>query len=251
MRIERSSSSTDAFPTFPFITSNQGNTTGNLVRAAMEPNTVVSDGPYDAPILVDTTYVLENYPYSGSGLTYFNYDFTLDIDPVIDANCTGCQSIHVNGYVPTQNNYPAAFANLPIDGYMSSSYYDPAHSGEGFLLEVYDNPGGTTRTVFAAWYTYDPLGLPFWIIGQGVVDVGANVMTGAPVYYYTNGGFAGDFGTTVDSHPWGTITMSWPDCNTLNFSFNGATDPTIVDGPSGSGTRTWVRISDINGLYCE
>ena len=134
---------------------------------------------------------------------------------------------------------------------MSSSYFDPAHGGEGFVLEVYDNPGGTTRTVFAAWYTYDPLGLPFWLIGQGVINVGANVMTGAPVYYYTNGGFAGDFGATVDSHPWGTITMSFANCNTLNFSYNGATDPNVVDGPAGSGTRTWVRLADINGLNCE
>jgi hypothetical protein len=252
MRIDRDSSvdgSTDVFPTFPFLTSNQANTTGNLVRAAMEPNTVVSDGPFDAPVYVSTTYVLENYPYSGSGYTYFDYDFTLLIDPVIDASCTGCQSVDINGYNP--DAYPAASQNLPIDGYMSSAYFDPAHSGEGFVLEVYDNPGGSTRTVFAAWYTYDPLGLPFWLIGQGVVDVGANVMTGAPVYYYTNGGFAGDFGASVDSHPWGTITMSWASCNTLNFSYNGATDPTVVDGPAGSGTRSWVRISDINGLNCE
>jgi len=251
MRIERSSTSTDAFPTFPFITANQGTTTGNLVRAAMEPNTVVSDGPYDAPILVDTTYVLENYPYSGYGLTLFNYDFTLNIDPVIDANCTGCQSLNINGYNPDQQNYPAAFQNLPIDGYMSSSYFDPAHSGEGFLIDVIDNPGGTTRTVFVAWYTYDPLGIPFWLVSQGSVQVGSNTVTGAPVYYFDNGGFAGDFGSTSTLHNWGTMSMSWADCNKVTFSYNGATDPTIVNGPSGSGTRDWVRISDINGLNCE
>jgi hypothetical protein len=252
MRIARSSTSTDAFPTFPFITSNQGNTTGNLVRAAMEPNTVVSDGPFDSPILVDTTYVLENYPYSGSGLTYFDYDFTLLIDPVIDASCTGCQSNDIQGYQPNAQDYPAAFQNVPIDGYMSSSYYDPAHNGEGFLIDVYDNPGGTTRTVFAAWYTYDPLGLPFWLVAQGSVQVGANAMTGQPVYYFTDGGFAGDFGSISTLHNWGTISMNWTNCNTVQFTYNGATDPAIVaSGPSGTGTRTWVRISDINGLSCE
>lgn len=254
MRIERDSSvdgSTDVFPTFPFMTSNQSNTTGNLVRAAMEPNTVVSDGPFDAPVYVSTTYVLENYPYSGSGLTLFDYDFTLQIDPVIDANCTGCQSLDINGYQPNQQNYPAAFANIPIDGYMSSAYYDPAHNGEGFLVDVYDNPGGTTRTVFAAWYTYDPLGLPFWLVAQGSVQVGANAMTGQPVYYFDNGGFAGDFGSTSTIHNWGTMSMSWSHCNKLTFTYNGATDPAIVNGPSGNGTRDWVRISDINGLSCE
>jgi len=255
MRIDRDSTVDghgDVYPTFPSLYSNQSNSTGNLVRAAMEPNTVVSDGPYDAPVIVSTTYVLENYPYANSGFTYFDYDFTLVIDPVFDSTCTGCQSVDVRGYQPTQQDYPAAFANLPIDGYMSSAYFDPAHGGEGFVLEVYDNPGGTTRTVFAAWYTYDPLGIPFWLTAQGTVQVGANAMTGAPVYYFTDGGFAGDFGATSTIHNWGTMSMSWAHCNKLDFTFNGATDPSVVaSGPSGSGTRTWVRLSDINGLNCE
>jgi hypothetical protein len=253
MRIQRDSTvdgHTDVFPTFPFLTSNQASTTGNLVRAAMEPNTVVSDGPFDAPVYVSTTYVLENYPYSGSGLTLFNYDFTLLIDPVIDANCTGCQSLNINGYNPDQQHYPAAFQNLPIDGYMSSSYFDPAHSGEGFLLEVFDNPGGTTRTVFVAWYTYDPNGIPFWLVAQGTFPIGANSVVNVPVYYYTGGGFAGDFGANTDSHVWGTMSFGFPDCGHMTFTFNGQTDAT-TNGPSGSGTRTWVRLADINGLWCE
>jgi hypothetical protein len=83
------------------------------------------------------------------------------------------------------------------------------------------------------------------------VQVGGNAVTGAPVYYFDDGGFAGDFGTTSTLHNWGTMSLSWANCNEVKFSYNGATDPTIVDGPSGSGTRTWVRISDINGLNCE
>jgi hypothetical protein len=255
MRIDRDSTvdgNTNVFPTFPSLYATQGSTDINLVRAAMEPNTVVSDGPYDAPVYVSTTYVLENYPYSGSGFTYFNYDFTLVIDPAFDSSCTGCQTLDINGYQPTQGDYPAAFQSLPIDGYMSSSYYDPAHNGEGFLVDVYDNPGGATRTVFAAWYTYDPLGLPFWLVAQGSVQVGANAMTGQPVYYFTDGGFAGDFGSTSTIHNWGTISMNWTNCNTLKFTYNGATDPSVVaSGPAGSGSRTWVRITDINGLNCE
>lgn len=255
MRIDRDSTvdgHTDVFPTFPSLTANQSGSNGIFVRAAMEPNTVVSDGPFDAPVYASQTYVLENYPYAGSGLTLFNYDFTLVIDPVFDTNCTGCQTTNINGYQPTNQNYPAAFADLPIDGYMSSAYYDPAHNGEGFLLEVYDNPGGTTRTVFAAWYTYDTLGIPFWLTAQGTVQYGSNALTGAPVYYFTDGGFAGNFGGTSTIHNWGTMSMSWANCNELKFTYNGATDPTVVaDGPSGSGTRTWVRISDINGLNCE
>jgi hypothetical protein len=250
MRIVRSSNSTTIFPTIPSITSDQGNSTGNLVRIAAEPNTVISEAPYDSAILpVTTVYVFENYPYD-VGYTYFNYDFDLLINPYLDGNCTGCALFNIAGYVPTQGSYPAAFQNLPIDGYMSSAWFDPAHAGEGILTEIYDNAGGTSRTIFAAWYTYDPNGIPFWLVAQGVLPIGANSVVNVPVYYYTGGGFAGDFGATTDSHVWGTMSFSFPDCGTMTFTFNGQTDAT-TNGPSGSGTRTWVRLADINGLWCE
>ncbi|MGH8174011.1 MAG: hypothetical protein ACREPX_12795 [Rhodanobacteraceae bacterium] len=251
MRIDRSSTDTQIFPTVPFITSNQGNFEGNLVRIAAEPNTVISEAPYDSAILFGTNiYVLENYPYNNSGYTFYNYDFDLLIDPVLDGACGGCTLFEIDGYVPTQGNYPAAFQNLPIDGYMSSAWYDSAHSGEGVLTEIYDNAGGTTRTIFAAWYTYDPNGIPFWLVAQGVFPIGANSIVNVPVYYYTGGGFAGDFGASTDSHVWGTMSFSFADCGQMTFSYNGQTDAT-TNGPSGSGTRTWVRIADINGLWCE
>ena len=249
MRIDRDSTvdgNTTQFPTFPYLTSSQSGGT-SFVRAAMEPNTVVSDGPYDSPVYVSTTYVLENYPYSGSGFTYFDYDFTLIIDPVIGGFGTSAVQEPINGYSPTPGDYPAAFQNLPIDGYMSSAYYDTAHGGEGLVIEIYDNPGNTSRTIFAAWYTYDTLGLPYWLVAQGTAPIGANVVANAPVYYYTGGGFAGNFGS-VTSNNWGTMTFSWSNCNTLNFTFNGNA---VNGGPSGSGSRTWTRLSDINGLNCE
>jgi len=253
MRIDRASAnpSTAIFPTVPYITSNQGSTTGNLVRIAAEPNTVISEAPYDSAILYGTNiYVLENYPTTTAGYTYFNYDFDLLIDPVLDNNCTGCTLFNVAGYQPTQGDYPAAFQNLPIDGYMSSAWFDPAHAGEGVLTEIYDNAGGTSRTIFAAWYTYDPNGIPFWLVAQGTFPIGANSVVNVPVYYYTGGGFAGNFGASTDSHVWGTMSFSFSDCGHMTFTFNGATDAT-TNGPSGSGTRTWVRLADINGLWCE
>jgi hypothetical protein len=252
MRIDRSGSNngnTDHFPTFPSLSSDQGSSTSNFVRAAMEPNTVVSDGPYDAPVYVSTTYVLENYPDDGVGYTYFNYDFTLVIDPVFDFNCTGCQSIDINGYVPTQQEYPAAFQNLPIDGYMSSAWYDPDHAGEGLVVEIYDNADGTTRTLFASWYTYDANGIPFWLVAQGVASMGSNVFANVPVYYYSGGGFAGDF-TGVTQYDWGTMNIRFPSCAKMTFDYSGSADA-IDGGPSGSGTRTWQRLADINGLNCE
>jgi hypothetical protein len=251
MRIARSNTNdghSDVFPTFPSLTASQG---GNVafVRAAMEPNTVVSDAPFDAPVFVSTTYVLENYPYTGSGYTYFNNDFTLNIDPAFDNAGTGAQQVNVAGYQPNQTDYPAAFQDLPIDGYMSTAWYDTAHGGEGLMVQIYDNADHATRTLFAAWYTYDANGIPFWLAIQGVAAYGSKSFSNTPVYYYTDGGFAGDF-TSVTQHTWGTMNISFPNCTTMEFDFNGTADA-VAGGPGGSGSRTWHRLADINGLNCE
>ncbi|HEV7492119.1 MAG TPA: hypothetical protein VGO25_15040 [Rhodanobacteraceae bacterium] len=246
MRIDRDPSvdgNTTQFPTFPLLSSTQGSNT-NDVRAAMEPNTVVSDGPFDSPVYVSTTYVLENYPYPGTGYTFFDFAHNLIIDPVIGDIGTSAVTAPIGDYTTVSTQ------NLPIDGYMSSAYYDTAHSGEGLVVEIYDNGDGATRTIFASWYTYDTVGLPFWLVAQASIPIGTNNITNVPVYYFTGGGFAGNFGASSTTNNWGTMSFNWPSCNAMSFTFNGATDPS-VGGPSGSGTRNWTRLSDINGLNCE
>jgi hypothetical protein len=251
LRIERSGSvdgNTNVFPTFPSLTATQASQT-NLVRGATEPNTVIDDGPFDSPIIVSTTYVLENYPYQNSGYTYFNNDFNFIIDPVFDTQGTGAATVQFAGYQPDQNSYPAAFQNLPIDGYMSSAWYDTAHSGEGLMVQIYDNADNATRTLFAAWYTYDDAGIPFWLSIQGVAAYGSNTFSNVPVYYYTGGGFAGNF-SSVTQHVWGTMNFTFPDCTRMNFDFTGAASD-VAGGPAGTGSRTFRRLADINALYCE
>jgi hypothetical protein len=251
MRIERDSSvdgTTDVFPTFPSLTATQSGQT-NLVRGASEPNTVIDDGPFDSPITASTTYVLENYPYQGFGYTYFNNDFDFTIDPVFDTQGTGAVTVQFAGYQPTQSTYPAAFQNLPIDGYMSNAWYDTAHSGEGLMIQIYDNADNATRTLFASWYTYDDAGIPFWLSIQGVAAYGSTTFSNVPVYYYTGGGFAGDF-SGVTQHNWGTMNFSFPNCTTLNLDYNGAAAD-IAGGPAGTGSRTFTRLADMNALYCE
>lgn len=249
MRIARSASlegDTSIFPTFPLLSSTQSGNT-NAVRGAVEPDTFTADGPFDAPIYNSTTYVLENYQNTAqSGFTYFNNSFSLIIDPVIGGIGTAAVTVPIGGYTGS------GLSSIPIDGFLSSAYYDPNHSGEGLFVEIYDNGDHLTRTVFASWYTYDTLGIPFWLIAQGTVSYGATSLTNATVYYFTNGGFAGDFGASATSNTWGTMSMSWPDCDTLTLNYTGGTDPSIITGgPSGSGTLTWTRLSDINGLACE
>lgn len=253
MRIDRDAANeghTDVYPTFPVLQVSQGGVSysdaASIARAATEPNTVVADGPFDAPIFYSTTYVLENYNVGGDYTHVYDQAFQLMVSPYAsDANPV---EFTIPAYDPAQNTYPDAFTDLPIDGYMAASWYDPSHGGEGMLVNVLDNPDGS-RTFFGAWFTYDPLGLPFWITVQGVFPVGA-VAVDATGYYQTGGGFAGDFGSTTDQHVWGTLHFAFPNCATMVFSYNGQTD-TQTNGPGGSGTRTWTRIADNNGMNCE
>lgn len=254
MRIDRDSANEgrlDAFPTFPLLQIKQGSTgysdLESLVRAASEPNTFIADGPFDAPVLNSTTYVLESYNTDADYLHYYNYAFKLLVDPVIP-NVSPVE-YSMDDYVPTQASYPAAFEPLPIDGYVSASWYDPAHNGEGMLTQIIDNTP-TSRTFFAAWYTYDELGLPYWLVIQGTLPHFRTELNNVPVYYTSGGGFAGDFGSTVNLATWGTMSVSFPDCMHMAFSFDGHT-ANGDGGPGGSGTRIWTRVADINGLTCE
>ena len=212
---------------------------------------MASELPFDASIFAaSSVFVLENYNDPDNlGLTYFDYDFNLTINPVFDDQCTGCATLGVRGYQPTQNTYPAAFQDLPIDGYMSSAWYDPAHSGEGIMVQIYNNPGDSSRTLFAAWYTYDANGIPFWLAIQGTAPVGSNSFTNVPVYYYSGGGFAGNF-NSVTQHNWGTMNIYFPNCSQMDFDFNGAATD-IAGGPAGQGSRSFSKLADINGLNCE
>lgn len=264
LRIDRTAANegnTEVFPTFPFLSLSQAPLTGSedaaVVRAATEPNTWVSDGTFDSPIYNSTTYVLENFltlDSSGNVDPAYNHQysdaFTLFVNPFFSSSTPGVVAFPINAYSPTTSTYPDAFNPLPIDGYESTSWFDPAHDGEGMLVQIYDNGASDTghRTIATGWYTYDPTGRPFWILAQGTMAVGATSVQ-ATAYYTTGGGFAGGAGAATTTQ-WGTVTFSFPDCNHMNFTYNGQTDATTA-GPGGTGSRSWVRIANINGLACE
>ena len=255
MRIDRDDDTvTTIIPRMPLVQVSQGSIdftqNTSLVRVAAEPNTVVSEVPYGSLIPVSTTYVLENYPYVGAGYFTFSDAFTLQLDPYVSG--VAPLDLAIPAYSPTATTYPDAYNPLPIDGYLSTMWYDPTHSGEGMQVQIIDNPDGATRTFFAVWYTYDQLGLPFWITATGGFPITAAGTTSLNTtgYYQTGGGFAGDFGSSTDQHVWGQLTFSFPDCATMKFSYSGQTDA-ATNGPMGTGQRTWTRIGDNNGMTCE
>lgn len=265
MRIQRqggNSGRRDVYPLFPAIQVAQNNSVNNIgfdtaksfPRVATEPNTVIADTLVDSPVINSTTYVLENYPYTGAGYFDFNLPFSIRFDNLINSSSiTRFFVTDVGLYNPTQQTYPDAFRSLPITGYQSSAYYDPAHSGEGMFIHVFEVPGsGSQPSRMAlqwAWFTYDSTGIPYWISGNADFQPGARQVT-SPAAWLDGGRFAGGAGFAAQQHPWGSVTFEFPSCGSFAFSF--ASNNGLPAGvPSGRGDREWVRLADVNGLTCE
>ncbi len=243
------------YPLFPGIRISQGSTGyafdpngGNLIRVAQEPNTVLSDTIADTPIVYSTTYVLENYPFQGAGLFDFNLPFGLQFDNFIQTS--SFYYVDVPAYNPTSQSYPAAFQNLPISGYMSTNWSSDNAFGEGIVLQVYEIEGNTqTLNVSLGWFAYDQLGVPYWLFGNKAITRGAKIAA-IPMLYLNGGGLGGGSGSAT-SQPWGSVTISFPDCN--NMIFNYASNPGLPAGvPQGSGNNlAWTRNANVNALSCE
>ncbi len=229
---------TDLYPTFPGVWAQQSVVVAYL-RLAADPNTSLSQAFVNGPVYRSSVYTLENFT-SGPVFDY-NLPFTLTID-----NNTGrALQFALDSYNPADYGATA----MPISGYLTGSWYDSTHSGEGILTQVFDSGDGSTRIFAATWYTYDAFGAPYWIVAQASFPIGATHVDNVPVQYNSGGGFAGNF-AGVTRNPWGTMNFSFPDCNTMSFSYaSGSGIP--GNAPQGSGTRTWKRIGTINNLGCQ
>lgn len=237
--------STTYYPTFPTITVQQGSS-NIYIRLASDPNTVYSSVYSLTPLVNSDIWVLENY-YGGPVQLDYNQDFALTVDNNILNDPNRLTTYTMPAYNPA--NYPETSQPLPISGYMSTNWYNPNQGGEGMVLQVYDNGDNATRTLSFAWFTYDNLGLPFWLYGDGSFAIGARTVTIA-TEYFKGGLFAPSTAQPdVPLKPWGNVTFSFPNCNAMAISYNG--DASADNGPTGASTRTFLRVANVNSLVCQ
>jgi hypothetical protein len=246
---------TTLYPVFPivYVTFNDGS--GVALRTPKDPNTFLSDNVAGTPIFQSTVFVIEN-----TFLSDVQFDFNQEI-PINVSNLLATTDPNYDNQefdVPTYNPalYAAASQPLPISGYETGTWYDTTHNGEGIQTEVGElGTAGTQRFVSVSWYTYDSMGNPYWLIGSGVITVGTDNVwpntVSVTLAYNSGGGFAGDFGSTATKALWGTIVLNFTDCNTMNFVYQttGVGIPDTV--PTGSGSKTWQRLTQVNGLTCQ
>jgi hypothetical protein len=245
--VERATTRLDVVVILPQVEIAQGGVVLPTARLSNDPNTVRSSDFFSVSgygfLAGGETYVFENWPEADIPQINYNQSLTVTLKR------SGLQdvSIAVPAYNPA--SYPEASQSIPVSGYLSGAYYDPAHSGEGMMIEV-NEASATSRYIFMAWYTYDASGVPFWISGTGFFSPGDRSVRVDMIYTF-GGGFAGGFPSSgVSVAPWGSITLDFPNCNIAHFRYQANSDlPSGV--PSGSGSKSWARLTSINGLNCE
>jgi len=133
-------------------------------------------------------------------------------------------------------SYKAEPAALPrVDHRFSGAWFDPAHEGEGFIIEVLD---GNRAVVY--WFTYQKDGRQRWLTGVGAVEGNRIVVD---ELLDTRGG---RFGAEFD--PDDVVRQN---AGALTFSFDGCTDAVAnysVDQVGGSQVLT--RLTDLHGHRC-
>ena len=155
-------------------------------------------------------------------------------------------------------NIPTLDTDIPrvegpgeIAGRYSGNFYDPAHPGEGVIVEVGAQAGRPEENYLQfAWFTFDNDGRPFWLGGGASFSAytGATHLH-APAAYRTGGRFAGAKAADqlVD---WGTVDFEFTDCNTLQLDY--AAKAGLPSGvPVGSGHMTLKRLTTIKGYSCD
>lgn len=121
---------------------------------------------------------------------------------------------------------------------MTGAWYDPTHDGEGYVLQVFDD---SKAVVF--WFTYDPSGKQYWMLGVGEV-IGSKITIDS-LDFYKGGKFGPGFDPDdVERSRWGS----------LEFNFSSCTEGTATyQGPSnfGNGSLDIKKLSSVWGLDCS
>ena len=133
-------------------------------------------------------------------------------------------------------------ADLNIfEGGASGEYYDPERDLEGFFVEVDEQDSG--RAIVVTWYTYD-LGRQMWLAGNAPLTDGAESVE-VPMEVFSGTDFGAAFVTReVERQDWGTLTFSFPDCDTASVDYSSELD-------FGQGSLSLSRLTSLVGVSCS
>jgi hypothetical protein len=130
-----------------------------------------------------------------------------------------------------------------FDRALSGLWYNPAQSGHGFDVTVID-----PNAVSVSWYTYNKARQPIWVSSL-LTETSPGVLSGQA--QYIDGIKFGEFtGENRQVRPWGTLKLTFTDCDTASVEYNGTL--TLPDGSTfGSGTLPLKKLVGVSGLACN
>jgi hypothetical protein len=121
---------------------------------------------------------------------------------------------------------------------MGGTWWNPARSGEGILLDI--EVRGGRPTAFFSWFTYAG-GVQQWLVGSVALEDLSNDLTDIPLVVTIGGQFGPGFDPTqVESIDWGLATMSFSSCNDAELQYNGQ----FPDGEPVTGSISLVRFTE-------
>jgi len=203
----------------------------------------------------DTCYMgLAARPSDGTLFASYNWESNWDpyvlvtLDPGSgNANIIG--HTYSTGIIHDLTFTDAIEVGFKINAGMNDAWFDPATSGQGFLISVFEDTG----IVFVAWFTFDTerppedamanLGEPShrWITASGPFTGN----TAELIAYLSEGGvFDKPEPPVAAAVPIGSITIVWHDCNNATLSYD-------LDPPGVTGEIEIRRIVADNAKYCE
>ncbi len=135
-----------------------------------------------------------------------------------------------------------ALADLVLaDGGASGSFYNAGRSGEGIFVEISELSSGDNM-ISVAWFTFDQSGNQMWMSGTVAID---NEQREATIPVSTYDGPVFGFGSgTLEEHPWGTLTLSFPTCGDAILSY-------ASTAGFGSDTVPQVRLTKLEQIKCD
>jgi len=123
-------------------------------------------------------------------------------------------------------------------GRLSGSWYDPSHSGEGYVLEVL-----TDQRVLVYWFSFDSQGNRRWFYGVG--EIQGDTLVFGELFTTSGGIFGADFDPAlVQNIPWGSMELELM-CQNGEARFT----PTEAGFPAGS--LDLDRLTFLEGLNCD
>lgn len=129
---------------------------------------------------------------------------------------------------------------MDVDRYTSGGWGDPSQSGHGYSIEVMND-----NLAIIFWYVYNPDGTSTFLVTVG--QISGNTISGNTSYY--SGMKFGEFDPSVlQEDPWGTVTVTFHDCNNATLNYSSSMSHNGV--PFGSGTVQLQRLVSLQGMGC-